>query len=65
MTVLKHAVSELMASVPHRKSLKSLSLGPDESWFGQFSSIHPPFVAQRVSYATNFPMWKIKGLRVA
>ena len=22
-------------------------------------------VAQRVSYATNFPMWKIKGLRVA
>jgi hypothetical protein len=38
---VEHAVSELMASVPHRKSLKNLSLGPDESWFGQFSATHP------------------------
>jgi hypothetical protein len=38
---VEHSVYELMASVPHPKSRKSLSLGPDESWFEQFSSIHP------------------------
>jgi hypothetical protein len=44
MTVLKHSLSELIARVPHRQSLslwpKGKATGTDESWFGQFSSIH-------------------------
>src|SRR5262249_41706409 len=45
MTGVHHAFSELMASFPHRQSLslgpEGKSTGTDESWFGQFSSIHP------------------------